>query len=423
MRRSNGLTYLGVILLVVLMLSAVAGAKTLTIHMLGYDTGIEYLRDVIIPTFEAEHGVQVELVRVTWGTRADRLITATASGMAPDIFMSGAEQLPELIESGLIHPLNEYMDAWGEIDDFYPGALGSSEYRGVRYGLPIYTSPRVTWYRKDFFSEVGLDPNHPPTNWDELISATRRLNQEHDGQVIRQGYDLHKINGGANANTQEFAMFLAQNGGDLHDPVTGLAGFNTPAGYEALEMMRTLRDTVVKPGQSLSLPGGVGNNLYRGASAIIVQSSNILADFQNPNRVPDLSSELAAMVPPPGNVQNVTLVYNDWLGVHSHSENKDLAWEFMKYFFSGEVLRDYGLAAGYQSPRRSTFMDFVEHQPLVQHVYRTLEYGIPYTLITPTPSDLTGAFGEQYRKVMANEQGTQTALEEASRQWDVLLSK
>lgn len=400
-------------------------AQTLTIHMLGYDTGIQYMQDEIIPAFEAKHGVKVELVRVTWGTRADRLITATAGGIPPDIFMSGAEQLPELVEAGLIHPLTEYVKEWtDELNDFYPGALGSSEYQGVRYGLPIYTSPRVTWYRKDFFAEAGLDPETPPQNWDELLMAARLLNRTTtDGRVTRQGYDLHKINGASNGSTQEFAMFLAQNGGDLFDPVTGMAGFNTPAGYEALEFMKSMRETVVPPGHSLALPGGQGSGLYRGASAIIVESSYILADFQNPNRPQDLSGELSAMVPPPGNERNVTLVYNDWLGIHANSTNKDLAWEFMKHFFSADVLRNYGLAAGYQSPRRSTFLDFVEQQPLVRHVYQTLEYGIPYTLMTPMTTDLINAFGPHYRSALNNEQGIQTALNEAAREWNQRLGR
>lgn len=424
MRRALVAFALSLVLAVVLFVPTFSMARTLTIHMLGYDTGIEYLVNEIIPEFEERHGVTVEFVRVTWGTRAEKLITATAAGMPPDIFMSGAEQLPELVEAGLIHPIDDYIAEWGELDDFYPGALGSSEYQGVRYGLPVYTSPRVTWYRKDLFEESGLDPARPPSNWDELLEATRRLNIiMPDGRVVRQGYDLHKIDGAHNANTQEFAMFLAQNGGQLHDPVTGLAAFNTPAGYEALEFMKTLRDTVLPPGHRLEMPGGQGNRLYRGASAIIVESSYILADFQNPNRIPDLSNELAAMVPPPGNTDNVTMVYNDWLGIHAHSPNKDLAWEFMKHFFSAEVLRNYGLAAGYQSPRRSTYMDFVERQPLVLYVYQTLEHGIPYDLTAKNPGDLTRAFGALYRAVLNNEQGVQTALDEAARQWNVLLQQ
>lgn len=424
MKGSGVMVRLGIALALVAALAIVAAGQTLTIHMIGYDTGIQYLQDVIIPEFEAKHGVKVDLVRVTWGARAEKLIAATAGGVPPDIFMSGAEQLPELVEAGLIAPLDDYIAEWGELDDFYPGSLGSSEYQGVRYGLPIYTSPRVNWYRKDFFAEVGLDPWNPPTSWDGLLEAARRLNRVEEGnRVVRQGYDLHKINGNANQSFQEFTMFLAQNGGSLYDELTGRAGFNTPAAYEALDFMKALKETVLPPGHTRYVPAGSGNNLYRGASAIIVESSYILADFLNPARVPNLANELGAIVPPPGNERNVTIVYNDWLGIHSHSENKELAWEFMKMFFSAEVLRDYGLAAGYQSPRRSTFMDFVQEQPLVQYVYQTLEYGIPYELKAPNPDAMINAFAPHYRQVMNNQQGPQSALAEAARQWDVLMGQ
>lgn len=422
MKKKRLLTLIGVLSVLLLVGASVSAQQKLTIHMLGYDTGIQYLQDVIIPEFEAKYGVEVDLVRVTWGTRADRLITATAGGVPPDIFMSGAEQLPELVEAGLIAPIDHYIEEWGELDDFYPGALGSSEYKGVRYGLPIYTSPRVTWIRKDFFAEAGLDPLSPPSNWDELLEAARRLTRVVDGNtVVRQGYDLHKINGNANQSLQEFTMFLAQNGGQVFDPVTGRAAFNTPAGYDAVDFMKTMKDIVLPPGHRLSMPAGSGNNLWRGGSAMIVESSYILADFVN--RQPNISEHLSAIVPPPGNTDNVTVVYNDWLGIHAHSPNKDLAWEFMKMFFSAETLRNYGLAAGYQSPRRSTFMDFVREEPLVQYVYQTLEYGKPYEMMTPAVNDLIDAFGPLYRQVLNNEQGITTAVDEIARRWDVILGQ
>lgn len=397
-------------------------ANTLTIHMIANDLGYAYLTNEVVPKFEQQHGVQVDIVRVTWGNRADKLMTATAGGVPPDIFMSGAEQIPELVEGGFLHPIDEYVEGWADLDDFFPPALGSSIYRGQRYGLPIYTSPRPFWYRMDLFEQAGLDPMHPPSNWDELLEVARLLTRVENGRVIQQGFDLHRVNStGNNGNLQEFSIFLHQNGGRLFDPDTNKADFANPIGFETLEFMKELRDTVLSPGNSIDVGGGAGNHLFRGVSAIRVDTSNIIRDFYNPALDLSLAKEMRAIIPPPGQKEQVTLVFSDWFGIHAHSPNKDLAWEFMKLFHSAEVLRDYGLAAGYQSPRRSTFPAFVEEQPMVAYVYETLIHAVPYPLFGSAPSNLINEFGPRYRAVLANEQGAQSALTEAARLWDLRL--
>lgn len=400
-------------------------AKTLTVHMIANDMGYAYLMSEVVPRFEAEHGVKVDVVRVTWGTRMDRLVTATAGGVPPDIFMSGAEQVPELVEAGFLHPIDAYLEGWSDIGDFYPPALGSSTYQGRRYGLPIYTSPRPFWYRMDLFEESGLDSMQPPTDWDELLHVARLLTRTTpDRRVVRQGFDLHRVNSsGNNGNLQEFAIFLYQNGGRLFDPATNKADFANPVGFEAVEFMKELRYAVLPAGYTVDTGGGVGNHIFRGVSAIRVDTSNIIRDFYNPDLDLSLAQEMRAIIPPPGQKENVTIVFSDWFGIHAQSPNKDLAWEFMKLFHSAAVLRDYNVAAGYQSPRRSTFETFVDQQPMVRYVYETLGHAVPYPLFASAPANLIDEFGPRYRAFLNNEMGSQAALTEAARLWNVKLAE
>jgi hypothetical protein len=43
------------------------------------------------------------------------------------------------------------------------------------YAVPLSNLVMGLVYRKDLFAEAGLDPEHPPKNWDELLDYSRRL--------------------------------------------------------------------------------------------------------------------------------------------------------------------------------------------------------------------------------------------------------
>lgn len=396
----------------------VAVAKTLNIQWIINEPAYNYLMEEFVPRFEREHGAKVQVERVNWGNRADKIIINTAAGNPPDIFFSGAEQIKELVEAGLLHPIDEKIAAMPDRNDFFPPSWGSSTFQGHHYGIPVYSSPRVFWYRADLFEMAGLDPNRPPRSWDELLLYARSLTVTDGTEVTQQGMDLQRWTGSNHmSNLQEFYMYLAQNGGRLFDPDTYQAEFDGPLGVETLDFMCQLRDAVQPPGYSLKIGAGTGSYIFRGVSAMRVDTSSVIRDFYNPALNPSLADEMRAITPPPGRKEKVTVVYSDWLGIHADSKNKELAWEFLKAFSAREVLRDFNLAAGYQSPRRSTYMDFVKHQPMVRYVYETLAYAIPFPIFG-SPTQAMQAFNERYMAVMGRREASKTALGEAARIWN-----
>ena len=416
MKRSLRRVLLGVLIVLLVSSVVVAQERTLHVQMIATDDGYRYLTTEFIPKFEAEHGVTVQLEMVDWGNRMDKLMVNTLAGNPPDLFFNGATHVQELVEAGLLHPIDEYLAAMPDLDDFFPPTLGSSTFQGHHYGLPVYTSPRVFWYRQDFFEMAGLDPNRPPASWDELIEYAKRLTVTEGNVVVRQGIDLGRWTGSdAAANLQEFVMYLAQNGGRLYDPETYEAEFDGPLGVETLEFMIDLRHAVQPPGYTLDVGGGQGHPLVRGVSAMRVDPSTSVRHFHNN---PALADEIRAIVPPPGKSERVTLTFDNWLGIHSGSRNKDLAWEFLKAFTSAEVQRDFNLAAGYQSPRRSTFMDFVAEQPLVRYAYETLNYAIPFPVLS-IPAQARQTFNQGYMAVMRGDEAPRSALAEAARIWNM----
>lgn len=73
-------------------------------------------------------------------------------------------------------------------DQFSPGMLSSGQVDGKTYAVPFAPDVSVLLYNKDHYSEVGLDPDTPPTTWDELVEYSQKLTtDDHYGYVYAGG--------------------------------------------------------------------------------------------------------------------------------------------------------------------------------------------------------------------------------------------
>lgn len=418
-QKRNALGTFALVLVMLMLISGAAAAEKLRVHMILFWDAYQYVLNEVIPEFEEQYGVEVEFERVTWANREEKLILATAAGMPPDVFFNGAEHVVDLERAGLLAPLDDYLASWDELDDFIPATLENSTYNGHHYGVPLYTSPRVFWYRYDFFEEAGLDPDSPPTNWDDLLHAARRLTQTDGSVVTRMGYDLTRWTGNASSAAQDFIVFLWQNGGAMLDPDTFMPRFHERPGVETMVFLKDLQDTVRPPGHTVNAGQGNASPIVRGTAAINLNIGAVVAEAYRWD--PDAPSQLRAIIPPPGQTDRVSVTFSDWLAIHSDSKNKDLAWEFIKFVTEAQTLYKINSLLGFISPRRSTIYDFVQEQPEVMYMYETLNYSKAFPVF-PNTSVVAKAFNPMYRSILSGEIAAEVGLSEAARLWEVEMS-
>jgi multiple sugar transport system substrate-binding protein len=409
-------------LLVILMAAPQASAKKeLRVQLALPSVTIRYINNNVLPDFEKAHDVTVLIDKVNWITRQEKLLITTAGGVAPDVFMNGAQHILDLVETNLVSPLDREFATWRDRSDFFPPAFGSSTWKGTNYGVPLYVAPRLWWYRTDFFDTSGLDAANPPATWSQLLAAAKKLTLTESNSVIRQGYDLSRWTGKASASgkIQDYVVYLWQNGGDLFDerfePL-----FQKLEGLETLQYLIQLKEAVRPPGFGLSLPGGSGDPILRGAAGIALTAGGTATQVYQV--APELVGAVRAILPVPGNKHRVTAVFSDWLAIHTQSQNKELAWEFIKTLTSPTILMDIDAEQGLISPRRSTVSAYVRRWPLVQSVYDALDFCRPFP-VYPRAVDVAQAWADQYSLAIEGELAAHTALEEAARQWKAILAQ
>lgn len=195
----------------------------------------KWIEENIVPAFEAKYP-DVK-VNISPEGSVEKLILASAAGIAPDITFTGGTSLIALAPQGLLRPLNSYVEQWDDYEIFHPLSFSNGWWEGNLYSIPQNVELRMINYHKDLFNEAGLDGDRPPQSWEELEAAARRLTRIVDNQMEVRGY----MWGWSSINAaQEFGGFLMQNGGKLISDDARTPLFNDALGLETLEFLNEL---------------------------------------------------------------------------------------------------------------------------------------------------------------------------------------
>lgn len=165
--------------------------------------------DTEFAKFEQQTGVKVKVEVQSWNDFYTKLITATTSGVGPDVTNIGNTWSVSLGTTGAFLPIDDktYTEIGGK-DKFVPAALKTAEIPGAQpASVPIYSAVYGLYYNKKLLADAGAQP---PKTWQELQDAAKKLT---GNGVYGLGFA-----GTAVANTAHFIyMFGQQNGGTLFD--------------------------------------------------------------------------------------------------------------------------------------------------------------------------------------------------------------
>ena len=124
----------------------------------------------------------------------DKAQTAFLAGNPPDLTVLDAPNLLTLLDIGAIIPLDDFIAQEGGqryLDEFTPGFLPIGQYNGKLWSIPWQRSTPIMYYNRDFFREVGLNPDRPPRTWDELADYSAKLaKRDGSGNVVRWGVEI-----------------------------------------------------------------------------------------------------------------------------------------------------------------------------------------------------------------------------------------
>jgi multiple sugar transport system substrate-binding protein len=134
----------------------------------------------VVEAFNAAHDdIEVRHETVPGDAWDERLTAAQAAGNAPDVRTMNYGDIVDAARTSQITPLTSLIsdEAWGDVKENVLELVTLDD--GDHYAYPLLVEPSaVLYYRTDLFEAAGLDPDAPPTSWDELIDYAEQLTDD-----------------------------------------------------------------------------------------------------------------------------------------------------------------------------------------------------------------------------------------------------
>lgn len=238
MVRRHTLIVVGLVMLT-LFVGGIAHAEPVTIKYFGHTFDpTNNLVKQMIPEFEKENpDIKVEYEYVSGTQMEEKLLTELAAGVGPDLWHVRDRSFLTFQSVGAMAPVIPSafgLNTSAEVAALYDeGTTTAYTVDGLLYGIPKEHNIITLFYRMDHFEEVGLDPNAPPTTWDELVEYGKKLTKrDAKGRLLRAGFEWPDHSSG---KLTRFAALLYQAGGDFFSEDMSESIINSPAGLKAAQ--------------------------------------------------------------------------------------------------------------------------------------------------------------------------------------------
>ncbi|MEU5342832.1 sugar ABC transporter substrate-binding protein [Streptomyces sp. NPDC020766] len=221
-----------------------ASTTDATISLWTRDTQKEFINQ-IVDAWNESHDTKVKVTIVPAANFVQKLATTAASGNAPDVASIDLVYLPYFASTGTLEDITQLADDLPYKDGLSPSHRALAVYNERTYALPFTGDASVLFYNKELFEKAGLDPDRPPKNYADIISAANKISDL--GPDIH-GFAIAGQCGGC--NVFEFTPHVWASGGEVLSDDGTEALFDSQEVTDALTFYRRLYTDGTMPAQS-----------------------------------------------------------------------------------------------------------------------------------------------------------------------------
>lgn len=280
-----------------------------------------------VDEFEAAHpDVKVRLVVHPWSLAWNRfmeVIKGRNPKSAPDVLQVGTTWVTTLSYLGAL----ERVPADAGLDDPAGASLGDAS----PHCVPWFIDIRVLYYRRDLFAAWGIDP-HLLGDWkgfNRVCADVQKAIQKGGAGKIRAPLAIPGQKPGVLMH--DLAPWVWQAGGDFGGEEEGETSLAQTALWQGCAFYFDLIANGFMPVPNSAVPPG---NFFTGNYAMQFTGSWPVDTYLNPSSPysdPDVARGFSVAPLPAGPTGRFTFLGGSNLGVASTSQNKDVAWEFVKF--------------------------------------------------------------------------------------------
>lgn len=269
----------------------------------------------------------------------------------PDILVNNSFDMFTLSDKGLLSDLTPYLEAEAadpestfDINDYYESyiKMGQANFDGEQYMIPRSADRVVCHYNKAIFKAAGVDMSlvRNGWTWDDFMTVCATLRKYYDSQDSMKAYTLVDP-----YFTWEavYNPIFESYGVEYYDE-NGEVALESAATENALKFIKSIIDNKYASRPSVEQAGMAGN---KGCMLFHSQAASLMATelsvyYPDAEKVSDYY-DIVTMPVIPGH-EKIGCGAAGY-SVYDGSENKDLAWQFLKILLSKEgqnIMADSG---------------------------------------------------------------------------------
>jgi multiple sugar transport system substrate-binding protein len=301
----------------------------------------------LLPEFERTHpNIRVDVQQSPWTSAQQKLLTAFAGDVTPDVCQLGNTWVPQFAALGALAPLDDRLRISTAIPqaDYFAGIWASNRIGASMYGVPWYVDTRLLFYRTDLLADAGF--TEPPRTWAEWRRMLAALK-------ARGGADKF----GVLLPTNEFEPLLVlalQQEDELLRDGGRYGNFRSPQFRATLSYYLDMFRSGWAPAVSNTQISNVWDEFGRGYFTFYVTGPWNIGEFKR--RLPEALQDKWTTAPMPGpNGPGASSAGGASLVVFKASPHQNEAWQLVEYLAQPGVQRRFYELTGNLPPRRSVW--------------------------------------------------------------------
>jgi multiple sugar transport system substrate-binding protein len=286
-----------------------------------------------VRTANPEATVNVDLQKIGSDDFYTKLLLALDAGDAPDVFHVGGDAIGELADAGYIAPLDEFTAKWEDFQ-YCPDSVRSGvTYKGQLWAIPYGLDTRFLYFRRDRLQEAGLPADWQPANVQGIIDAAVAV--KNAGKAIPYALYAGQASGGGAAD-HGFVPLVWAYGGEVITADGKWVG-KSPAILKALTYYQEAYKTdQLVPEEILTMTKpwtAMREKLGKGELGLLFEGGWVYGGWYNADKTATEANVGYLLHPTESGGPSFTIggPGTCWY-INAASENKELAWEFIKAF-------------------------------------------------------------------------------------------
>lgn len=298
----------------------------------------------LMPEFERDNpGVRVEVQQLPWTAAHEKLLTAFAGGVMPDIFQLGNTWVPEFKAIGALQALDGPAAASRLVRqaDYFPGIWDTNVVDGQLWGVPWYVDTRVMFYRRDMLARAGYAA--PPRDWAEwmtAMAAVKRLAGPGNYAILLPSDEFEPL----------LALALQQDEALLRDG--GRYGNFRSAGFR--RSLQLYADMYAQKLAPLNRITNVYHEFGMGYVSFYISGPWNMGEFKRRLPAAQQDSWMTAILPGPSGPA-ASIAGGSSLVLAASSRHQREAWRLIEYLSRTDTMARFHEMTGDLPPRRSNW--------------------------------------------------------------------